>query len=181
MAATLVMAVGAGKPMLSGAAGPIDLTRECSLTVFPENPKTSAFGEDLEKAKVAVDVYQVAEAEKTPGYDVYSYKLLDDYKDLSIPDKPSAADWQRLAQEAAKKTLDGEKTPQVSGKAAEKIHLSSGGLYLLIARGEALTDAEAYRIDVKDQDGNLTGDIATIANSNGYQYRFPPQLISLPM
>ena len=53
-------------PGLSGEAGAVDFDKACSLTVQPGNEDLAA---DLEKAKVVVDLYQVAKAEPVSGYD----------------------------------------------------------------------------------------------------------------
>ncbi|NBK91626.1 hypothetical protein D5278_06460 [bacterium 1XD21-13] len=129
-ALTLAVGVCAAKPMISGAA-PVDVTRtDCSMTIYPEDPKKDEalrFGDDLNKANILVDVYKVASAVKTPGYDAYSYKFENVYSGLEAdflrklenqqnrtPKEPGqtrdedelkASDWQELAQAVGKIAL----------------------------------------------------------------------------
>lgn len=179
----LAVSVCAAKPVVSGAA-PVDVDKVCSLKVFPEDPnkqEADKFGEDLESAKVVVDIYQIAKAVKTP-YDTYAYDLTNSYQELELVDTPTAEDWKSLAQQAARIAFgDGEAdTPIRSGvvTADEEVSLDAG-LYLIIARGESLTSVTDYKIEVSETEES-DSKIATIANSYRYQYIFAPQLVSLP-
>lgn len=179
----LAVSVCAVKPVVSGAA-PVDVDKVCSLKVFPEDPnkqEADKFGEDLESAKVVVDIYQIAKAVKTP-YDTYAYDLTNSYQELELVDTPTAEDWKSLAQQAARIAFgDGEAdTPIRSGvvTADEEVSLDAG-LYLIIARGESLTSVTDYKIEVSETEES-DSKIATIANSYRYQYIFAPQLVSLP-
>ena len=168
----------------------------CSLIVHPEDPhkeEADSFGEDLAKAGVVVDLYQVARAVKTPGYDTYHYELTDGY-DLNLPGSGDqeagqllTANWEQLAQEAAAIALN-PNAPAVavngSGEpAGAKISELNPGLYLLVARGSSLTELDDYRVEIKQKDPQTqeeTARIATIAESDQYTYAFLPQLVSLP-
>ena len=179
----LAVSVCAVKPVVSGAA-PVDVDKVCSLKVFPEDPnkqEADKFGEDLESAKVVVDIYQIAKAVKTP-YDTYAYDLTNSYQELELVDTPTAEDWKSLAQQAARIAFgDGEAdTPIRSGvvTADEEVSLDAGP-YLIIARGESLTSVTDYKIEVSETEES-DSKIATIANSYRYQYIFAPQLVSLP-
>lgn len=128
-ALTLAVGVCTAKPIISGAAA-IDLTKKCSMTIFPEDPQKKdevKFGEDLLNANILVDVYKVASAVKTPGYDSYTYKFEGPYSGLeesflkklenqqntppkkegeeSAEDVLKASDWQALAQAVGKIAL----------------------------------------------------------------------------
>lgn len=138
-ALALIVGVCAAAPM-SGEAVSLDVGKtDCSMKIFPENPEKpegDRFGDDLNKANVLVDIYKVADAEKIPGYDSYTYQFLSPYSELteaeslltkleqsrnSSPKKSDmdrtdeelkASDWQALAQAAAKKVLGDGKTIQ---------------------------------------------------------------------
>ena len=74
-AVTLTAAVWGAGPMQSRA---VDLSRKGSMTVhsLKETEDNAAMAEDVKTADVVVDVYQVAEAVKTDGYDSYTYAFL---------------------------------------------------------------------------------------------------------
>ncbi len=196
---TLSAGICMAEPM-AGIAAPLEADAEgfvagsCSLIVYPEDPhkgESEGFGEDLAAADVVVDLYQVARAVKTPGYDSYSLEPMPGY-DMNFPDSSQSGDqaagnWERLAQQAAAIALDANagKTPiEGSGTAAgTAISDLDPGLYLLIARGKGLTELNDYKITIKQQNP-LTGQeevrIAAIANSDQYSYAFLPQLVALP-
>lgn len=203
--AALVLAAGMciAEP-LAGTAAALEADAEgfvagsCFLTVYPEDPhkgEADSFGEDLAGAGVVVDLYQVARAMKTPGYDTYHYELSSVYSSLDIPGytgeegQPGqqSVDWKALAQQAAAIALDGN-APDIpvegSGAlAGTRIEDLDAGLYLLVARGGSMSAIADYKTEIKQKD-ELTGEestrIATIANSGQYTYAFLPQLVSLP-
>ena len=205
-ALTLAVGICIAEP-LAGMAAPLEadgngfVTGSCSLTVYPEDPdkgEQDSFGEDLAKAGVVVDLYQIARAVKEPGYDTYSYKLLADYGGLAIPGNAAdggeadpagqqAVDWDAVAQQAAGIALN-EGAPAVPAEgsgapAGTQISGLDAGLYLLVARGGNLTEISDYKIEMEqtdavDQEGAVR--IATIANSGEHTYAFLPQLVSLP-
>lgn len=198
----LMLAVvwGVTAPM-AGTAAPLEadengfVAGSCSLTVYSEDPnkeETGGFGEDLAGAGVVVDLYQIARAVKTPGYDTYHYELLPEY-DLEIPGtvegevRQSAENWETLAQQAAAMVLD-EENPgtAVSGSGAPAgtgISDLDAGLYLVVAHGSDLTGISEYKTEVRQKDAvseEEISQIATIAHSGQYTYAFLPQLVSLP-
>lgn len=151
---------------------------------------------DLAGAAITVDLYKVADAQPVSGYDTYTYKFLDEYKDLEDIYKgdPNNAEWKKMAQEAAsyvKKSQEAE-APEGTAQPVMSGAISNGyaefgglksGLYLLIARG---TDIEDYwttvnqQGDVEEGEAEAAESIATIARSNRYVYTYSPEMISLP-
>lgn len=199
-ALALIVGVCVAEPLSGEAVSPNLGKKDCSMTIFPENPEKpekDKFGKDLEGVDIQVDIYKVADAEEIPGYDSYTYKYDDKYTELAklltkLGDKKlEASDWQELAQAAAKDVLGDGKDVTPAAGIPEKQSVSitakkeemSTGLYLLIARGSDMEKPEEYRVRMKAKTQSLPidGDIATIANSNQYTYIFAPQLISLPM
>ncbi len=165
-------------PGLSGEAMAVDFDKKCSLTVAPVDPKNTEMAENLKKANVVIDLYKVADAVPSDTGDSYTYNFLPGYE-LSevIYDKdPNNADWQWMAQEAAKFALD-EGAAAKSGGANIAVNDLDCGLYLLIARGEGKS-VDEYRTTVRQDDGKKN--IATIVESGEYTYTFLPELISLP-
>lgn len=185
-AVTLVAAVCGAGPTRSGAA-PFDPDTKGSMTVHPmkETDDNKDMAADLKSAEARVDIYLVAEAEKVPGYDTYRYKPASAFQSMSESiekETENAADWEAMAQEAAKIVFDSSVLPSATGRVdgATPVSNLAPGLYLLMARGGVGTDRVAdFRKDVTDGDGNTT--IATYANSAQYEYTFKPELISLPM
>lgn len=212
-ALSLAIGVVAVNPALSAAAAPLELDRtNCSLTINPEDPNKKdedKFGEDLRSSGVVVDVYRVAAAVKTPGYDSYTYELNEAYKDLPLKENPTSADeWQKLAQAAAAVVLgpvdaDGRFQGPAANAELElvasnvdiakldevkpdsnKVFPLKTGLYLLIAHGSDLTTPAAYATQIEQTVGETATTTVTktvtIANSARYQYTFEPQLVSIP-
>ncbi len=189
-AAALLLAFGLclTSPVVSGAvegaqgAGDrtqIDLDSKCSLTVEAIQPDASEERlEDLEKADIVVDLYRVAVARKTPGVNTYLYKPEEFYKGLSFPDEIKESDWADMAQAAAVMALDPENpdTPVKTAKPGETMGDLSGGLYLMIARGQAMED---YTMLQKEE--GAPDRLVTLARSLLNTYTFSPQLVSLPM
>ena len=198
----LVFALTAGlvavTPGLNGAAKAVNLEEDCSLRVAPVDPgnNNQEMVADLAGAAITVDLYKVADAQPVSGYDTYTYKFLDEYKDLESIYKgdPNNAEWKKMAQEAAsyvKKSQEAE-APEGTAQPVMSGAISNGyaelgglkcGLYLLIARG---TDIEDYwttvnqQGDVEEEDAEAAESIATIARSNKYVYTYSPEMISLP-
>lgn len=154
------------------AAGEIE---KVSLTV---NPSDNFADEDAEKdfneAKVVLDLYQIASAEKNTESDTYDFSVLPAFEDLSISDEMDAQSWQTAAADAAAIVKESGK-PVVTGAAlGEKIESTDDGealpfgWYLVIARGE------------EEEDYWSKNSAETVANSSKYEYRFSPILVSLP-
>ena len=154
------------------AAGEIE---KVSLTVKPtENFADEDAEKDFNEAKVVLDLYQIAAAEKSTDYDSYDFTLTKPFDTLEVAEEMDAEAWQSFAAQAAgiAKTSG---TPVVKGAAlGDKIEKTDDGealpfgWYLVIARGE---DEEDYWSKDSDE---------TIANSSVYEYRFSPILVSLP-
>ncbi|MCI9485383.1 MAG: hypothetical protein HFI64_00105 [Lachnospiraceae bacterium] len=175
--------------LVGGAAGEetIDVSKNCSLTVHESDSTDEKFLADLREAGVVLDLYKVADVEKVAGYDTYSYSALEPYENLDLGTKERTQDdWDRLAQEAARLALsEGSSAKPAaegrkSGEVVEKLDDGSDlgcGLYLLVARGEDLTEYT----DVAETPEGGGEQMVTIARSARHTYRFKPQLISLPM
>lgn len=182
---TAAPVVSDAAPLTADADGFVD--GDCSLTFYPEDPnkeEADQFGEDLEEARVVMDVYQVARAVKTQGYDTYHYEVKAGYP-LTVPERPENDDWASLAQQAAEAALGGSASDTLvkRGVAAGEAANLEAGLYLVIARGSSLTDVEDYRTEVtqkNEETGEETARLATMASSKKNTYLFAPQLVSLP-
>lgn len=182
-AMTLVAAVCGAGPTQSGAA-PFDPNNtEGSMTIRPMEETDQAMAEDVLKTNAVVDVFRVAKAEKTPGYDTYHYVYgapFDGVFGINDQTPENADDWDAMAQEAAKVVFDKNVSRLKQGDLKGTVEGLEPGLYLLMARGGTAADSVAdFRKDVTDDKGNTT--IVTYANSPEYEYTFKPQLISLPM
>ena len=174
----------------------IDLGKKCSLTFSLTNTEDQAEAKDVESAKVVIDLYHIANAEKVEGYDTYTLKANIGFEDLEadITNKDiDVAGWKDVAQKAAGIVLGSatgdaaEWDPSASvekidgslkipgNPANTKIEGLDPGLYLVIAHGSDVTE---YATTVTDETGSPG--IATIANSETYAYKFSPELISLP-
>ena len=106
-----------------------------TLTVEPTN--NAELAEDIAKADVVVDVFQIATATAREDTQAFDYKTIDAFAGLTVPDDPKASDWQKLADDAAalvKTTAEG--TSAVS-KAIPNL---DDGLYLVLAHGRGITD-----------------------------------------
>lgn len=160
----------------------VDLTQSNYLTV------TTA--EDLDGAKVLVDVYQLAEATPVEGYDTYGYQFLGNYNNITIGDSRigdeelaaglkngtvsiSNDQWNSIAQQASQMAKDGAAPVTNTYDFGTQLNLSSG-VYLIVARGSGL---EEYW-DSVEEDGETK--IVTYAESDKYKFSFTPAIISLP-
>ncbi len=167
---TFALAVGtvAAAPGLNGTAQAVDFNKTCTLTVQPGG---GDFADDLAGADVVIDLYKIADAVPVDGHDTYTYSFLEGYTDLKLAANPDNAQWEALAQQAAK-TAFGSGRPVISGeKAGSQMQVPGSGLYLAAARGNSIQD---YITTLED------GKTATIAQSHAYTYTFTPALISLP-
>lgn len=178
----LAVSVCVAEPIVSGAEV-LNLDQKCSMTISPEQKKTEQqkpFREDMNKAKIVVDIYKVADAKKTPGYDTYTYTFAEPYQELQkkydekleiLKDpnkvKEAASFWRDLSQDAGKILLgDGKdkegqypKASPVSGGSGVSI-LGDGfkgkvenldhGLYMIIARNGDMSSVADYKIIMDD-------------------------------
>jgi len=174
----LALCAGAAVVLLCAAAGAVDLSQPCAVTVQAGGPD---FAEDLAQADVVIDLYEIAGAYETEGYDALSWQFIAPYDELTIGDTMDADAWRSLAQSAAQIALtDG--VPVVTGApAGTRVEAMNDGtplppgLYLVIARGAQVED---YIVRGTDEDGSET--LSTTAWSPEYVYSYLPELISLP-
>ena len=175
----------------SGGYVYVDVEANNTLTVnLNANQAFDTEADDMQKAGVQVDVYLLAEAKKLDGYDTYEL-VLDETKygdlktDFENTMKAENPDFYALAEKFAAKILDtsgSEPTPTASksqeSEGSETIVLEGlkSGMYLVVPRGSDL----AWPDYVKDPPVDDSDRLLTIANSDKYEYRFLPQLISLP-
>ena len=153
------------------AAESIDFTRDMSIAIeaFPEGHD---FAEDITDAGVVVDVYQVAEAAVQTGYDAYDFILTQDFADVDLADMQTLDAQVAQTQVAAGIVRDAEEAPApVTSLAYGESSAFAPGLYLLIPHGEAMGN---YWRTTED------GSLVTVAGTQEWEYRFSPQLISLP-
>lgn len=158
-------------PLSGNAAELVDISRPCSLTVRCANAEE--LPEDLEKAGVVVDLYQVAGAVLSEDREWYSFALYPPFEQLELKNNLSAAQWRALSQKAAGIALSSGAVQPVRADIpiGTRIENLDAGLYLMAARGGGLEDYV---------DTNADGDIVTKACTGGYTYTFLPELIALP-
>ena len=193
LAGLLLMGLGAvpGVHAHAEVYDPIDLEKPCSLMVYPSG--STEFQEDLADAVLKLDVYQVAAAAPVPGVNTYDYTLGAAFTSLESllaaarepktdTAEKSAAEqsreaWAELAQKAAGIIQTGTSgaAPTTIVKAEGETTLAvpnlGAGLYLLIARSD---DTDYWEGSAEE------GDLTSVAHSDGYNYLFAPQLVSLP-
>ena len=177
---------------------PIDLLKECGLTVNPVDPIVSEYADDIATANVVIDLYRVADAKEMGGYDTYDWEINEPFSSIGeIDGKIDNEGWKKLAQKAADIVLGTAPEGQTEWNPTantEKIDSSlkstdnpagteitglKAGLYLVIARGTVNIKDNKYAAIVYDETGEPSG-TATIANSKAYSYKFAPELVSLP-
>lgn len=181
------------RPVLTSAAPELE-RQDCSLTVYPEDPRkpeADRYAADMENAGLEVSLYRVAKAIKTPGYDTYHYEFLDPYKALSAGKDITTEGWKDLAEEAARIAVvqgDGIEVARASILEAGRnsFQMLDTGLYLMVAHGNSnLKDADGNTIYWKEletgEGENKETNLVTIANTDRYTYLFTPQLFSIPM
>lgn len=111
-----------GVPLAGRAAPVLDLSQNCSMTIYATG-SDGEFAEDLEKAGVVIDLYQVATAAELIGQDSYGYQPDSFYEEIfdgsgegaeegllgssgeMNPDLLTRETWRRLAWRAAEKAL----------------------------------------------------------------------------
>jgi hypothetical protein len=181
-------------PLFAGAADKVDLTSACSVTVGASSSTDKEFIDDIAKAKVVIDYYLVAKAAEKKGYDGYTFEVADTFKnDVTIPDNIDqdygSDEWKKAwndtwseqvvkAAEVVKTAYDAGNalTPDESVPAGTKVTGLEAGLYLLIARGENVTD---YFEMTKPKDGS-DPKLVSVAYTDRYKYSFTPELVSMP-
>lgn len=159
------------------AAGqPVDLTRECDLTVNPCGKETDKeMAEELAKADIVVDLYKVADLTALTGYDGYDFSPIAPFDGVAIPQAATDGDWAAPAQQAAEIALRPTVIKPVSTvNAGAKVKLESG-LYLLVAHQKGDTD---YVDTVTGEGGEEA--IVTRVKTDKYVYIFAPELVAMP-
>ena len=162
---TLALVLGlVGTVLLpSNAAAEAPNSDQTTLTV---RVPTSVTAEEVEKAKVRIDLYKVA----TVAGD--SITLSPPFTGLTIKTNMTAAESHKLAQDAAEIVRRGGVTAvQIDVEIDKAANPLDPGLYLLIARGE---DTEDY-FDV-----NEINEIVTKAVTDEFTFIFSPVLVALP-
>ena len=161
----------------AGSALAVDLDRACTLTVQAAADSTG-YLKDLSDSgtTVTLDLYRIANAIPVENYDTYVYEFIDPFTadDFKVDSSTTNDDWRQMGQSAAKlikaAPADFVKTTVAAGKEISDL---KAGLYLILAHD----DAKDYWREVKD-DENVT--LVTTAKTKYFEYRFEPQLISLP-
>ena len=159
----------------------VDVERSCTVKVNSTGEESSEYAEDLAGADLVVDVYQVGAV--TPlvideaEYDAIQYNLIAPYDGIEIPEVTDADTWANLAQQAAEIALGEEGKPMegMTGVSIENTLSLPAGLYLILARGAALTEKADYVVNVGENN-----EIATKASTAMYDYDFAPVLLTLP-
>lgn len=182
LAIALVAALGVALAFATAPfASAVDLgEKNCSITV--SMPASSDVPESQE-ADVVYDLYQVAFAEETPGYDAYTFRPVPALEGTSFDWSTlgSSESYDTLAQLAAQKTplndqaaadalLPLAASAEDAGQAAENLE---AGLYLIIAHGTGLTPDQ---YTVRQSDGALS----SLAFSPHYEFTFKPELVAVP-
>lgn len=158
----------------AAADEPLDLNRQCWLTVNPCDSATDKeMYDDLMEADIVIDLYRVAEMKSGQGG--YSFATVEPFELISIPQDIAETGWAEVAQMAAAKVLQ----PSVveakwSPAAGSRVELQSG-LYLLVAHKRGDT---GYVKTVTDDKG--ASRIATQVKTGKHVYTFAPELVSLP-
>lgn len=117
----------------------------------------SEYADDIGNANVMVDVYKIASAEPRASEQTFDYTPVGAFSSLQIPASPTAADWELLAEEAAKLATS---NPDFTESTGESISGLDDGLYLVIAHGKDYA--------------------ALTAESESYKYEFQPMIVALP-
>lgn len=158
----------------AAANEPLDLNRQCWLTVNPCSTSDKEMLEDLSAADVVVDLYKVADMKAK--HNSYYFETIKPFDLLKIPQDIADDRWAEVAQSAANTVLASDTyTPdQKDIKTGTKIELQSG-LYLLVAHKKGDAD---YVKTVIDEDGNSR--TVTQVRTDKHLYTFAPELVSLP-
>lgn len=139
--------------------------QKCTLIV---NVPGSVTEEEVERAKIRVDLYRVAGV----GTGSTDFTLYDPFTALTITNNMTADESHKLAQEAAKIVKENKPGAVETGvEIYQPVNPLDPGLYLLIARGE---DTEDY-FDV-----NASNEIVTKAVTDEFTFIFSPVLVALP-
>lgn len=164
--------------VMGGAALAVDVERTNTVTVNATGEESTDFAEDLADAGLVVDIYQVGAVTAMEGYDSIEYNLIPPYDGIELPETDDTDAWQELAQSAAQIALGDQGQPiRTAAPVGESIELGAG-LYLLLARGEDLTEKADYVVHTSDE--TSADKLATRAYTTLYDYSFAPVLLTLP-
>ena len=153
----------------------VDLNSDISLTV----DVWDGFAE-VDKTKVIVDLYKIAQADPVDGYDTYELTLVGAYTGLNLNQVNAAGstDWKKIQSDAANIALKkGElQKPMFSGPLGKQILTQKGevggpGLYLVVAHGEG---------EYIEYPETADGEITTLVDGTKQKFHFEPQLIAIP-
>lgn len=182
-ACALLFAVLALGLTAMAAAEPLDLTKECILTVNPcdlNTPQGKELAATLKKAGLVVDLYRVAGAVKEEGADSYGFSLEDPFAALELKPEMKAGDWAQLAQQAAK-TVQGATPALTPLKEGATVARLEPGLYLLVARGDEPQEYwKTITLKAEENGGKEEEKLATQVKAGGKLYRFLPELVAVP-
>lgn len=168
----LVLSLFSSSLMMKAKA--VDLNSNISLTV----DVWTGFA-DVDKPKVIVDLYKIAQADPVDGYDTYKLTLVGAYTGLDLNQvKEGVTDWEKIQSDAANIALKkGEvQTPMFSGPLGKQDLSKNGekggpGLYLVVAHGTG-----EYIEYPETADGQIT----TLVDGDKQKFHFTPQLIAIP-
>lgn len=126
-----------------------------------------------------IDLYQVAKGVQTDWFDIYDFELNPAYAALDL-DKEAEA----LAADATAIARGTDVDPTYTGLKLGEDFTVDGGLYLMVLHGNSPTNnpedpwtkAEYFQ-DIEVDGATST---VTVAYSSNFEYRFKPQLISIP-
>lgn len=191
LALASILAAGCIAAAIGGtarAADPLNLSEPCTLQVKVE-AKAMTEGGEAQSPDVVIDLYKVANAVKTEGYDAYRLEPIDAFADLNVNitvgENYDPQTWKSLAQSAADIIFpETGAAPDVLKFSATRVEgtdfvQASGlgaGLYLMVPRGKDMT-VEEYLIR-EDEEGSQS--LKTIAYSDSYTFTYEPQLVALP-
>lgn len=169
----LVLSLFSSSLMMKAKA--VDLNSKISLTVNVWD----GFA-DVDKSKVIVDLYKIAQADPVDGYDTYKLTLVGAYTglDLTQVNAAGSTDWEKIQSDAANIALKkGEvQTPMFTGPLGEQDLSENGekggpGLYLVVAHGTG---------EYVEYPETADGQIKTLVDGEKQKFHFVPQLIAIP-
>lgn len=158
-------------------ADSLNLKQACSITV------TMPPSEDMPTPPALVyDLYKVASAEASTGYDAYTFKKTPLFDGLSGDmSKMDSEAYKNAAQQALSivQNSDADITPYASAKVGQTAKIPNGstnlesGLYLVVVHGNNPSSKGEY---IVSSDNSLK----TIARSKTNVFSFSPELIAVP-
>ena len=180
--------LGAGPAMNARAADPAagDVPLEACPMIVQLSGENAAWAGNLDGtdgaaygADVVIDLYQVAKGVQTDWFDIYDFELNPAYAALDL-DKEAEA----LAADATAIARGTDVDPTYTGLKLGEDFTVDGGLYLMVLHGRSPTNnpedpwtKEDYFQDIEVDGATST---VTVAYSSNFEYRFKPQLISIP-